>query len=360
MLINGTFYRQRLSGVQRYAIEISRRLLFRENYFAVVPSMEGVPEEIGDKYIVVPRTRITSLATTGWSLVNLPKAVAPEDTLWSPGNIGPFQVKRHVVTLHDLSIYENPQWFSWKFAASYKAVLPLLMRRCAHVVTDSEYSRQGIIERFRLSPDKVSVVYAATSGTFRPVDREDVAVVKRRYGLPEKYILSLGSVEPRKNIRRLLVAWSRLSSEVAQDVSLVIAGDRAGTFAHPELDDLVRVSRNIVFTGYFPDEDLPALYSGARAFVYPSVYEGFGLPPLEAMACGTPVICSSAASLPEVTGDAAFTFDPYDVDAIEDGLRLMLSGKLSRGEMIAQGLERAKVFSWDRSARQVADILEDV
>lgn len=360
ILVNGSFFRQKLTGVQRYAIEISQRLVLDPQYRIVVPSAIDKPDKDSDRYIVVPDNWVTSRAKTGWSLLSLPKVVTPSDTLWSPANIGPVQVKRHVVTLHDLSIYENPQWFSWKFAASYKLVLPILMRRCAHVITDSEYSRQGILERFGLSPDKVSVVHAAASGRFQPADYGDISLVKSKYGLSENYILSLGSTEPRKNIGRLLAAWSRVSTETSGDVSLVIAGDRARTFADPGLAELARSSKNVAFTGYFPDEDLPALYSGALAFVYPSVYEGFGLPPLEAMACGAPVLCSNSTSLPEVVGDAALAFDPYDVDAMEDGLRRALLGRLPRDKMRALGLERAKAFDWDKSARQVADILEAV
>jgi len=123
---------------------------------------------------------------------------------------------------------------------------------------------------------------------------------------------------------------------------------------------MVRSAKNVVFTGYFPDDDLPALYSGALAFVYPSLFEGFGLPPLEAMACGTPVLCSGATSLPEVVGGAAFMFNPYDVEAMEDALRHMLVGNLPRDKMRALGLERARSFSWDKSAHQIANILESV
>jgi glycosyltransferase involved in cell wall biosynthesis len=360
ILINGRFFRQKLTGVQRYAIEISQRLVSDPKYYVVVPSAIDKPGEHKDKYITVPDNWITSFAKTGWSLLILPRVVSPTDTLWSPANIGPIQVKRHVVTLHDLSIYENPQWFSRKFVAGYKLVLPILMRSCNHVVTDSEYSRQGILEQFRLAPDKVSVVYPAASERFRPADRKDISIVRSKYNLPENYFLSLSSTEPRKNIGRLLAAWSRLVAEALGDVSLVIAGDRAKTFADPGLKDMVRSAKNVVFTGYFPDDDLPALYSSALTFVYPSMFEGFGLPPLEAMACGTPVLCSNATSLPEVVGDAAFMFDPYDVEAIEDALRHMLAGKLPRNKMRSLGLERARTFSWDRSARQIADILESV
>src|SRR5215210_739294 len=193
ILINGRFFRQKLTGVQRYAIEISQRLVSDPKYYVVVPSAIDKPGEHKDTYVTVPDNWITSFANTGWSLLILPGVVAPTDTLWSPANIGPIQVKRHVVTLHDLSIYENPRWFSRKFVAGYKLVLPILMRRCNHVVTDSEYSRQGILETFRLAPDRVSVVYPAASGRFRPADHEDISIVRSKYNLPENYFLSLSS-----------------------------------------------------------------------------------------------------------------------------------------------------------------------
>jgi glycosyltransferase involved in cell wall biosynthesis len=187
-----------------------------------------------------------------------------------------------------------------------------------------------------------------------------VAAVRSRYRLPEGYVLFVGSVERRKNLRGLLQAYARLlETDVA--CPLVIVGTRrrgAGEIGRT-LQEL-HLEESVIFTGYVPDADLPAIYTGADLFVFPSLYEGFGLPPLEAMACGTPVVCSNAASLPEVVGDAAIMVDPYDVEGLAEAMLRVLTDADLREHLRRKGLERARQFTWERTARETVAVYREV
>ena len=259
----------------------------------------------------------------------------------------------HVVTVHDISFDKHPTFFSPRVRLMLSTLVPLSMRRARRVITVSEHARQEIITRYGLPPERVAVTYEAAAPDYRPItDRTVLTDVQRRYGLAPGYILALGNLQPRKNLGRLVDAYTQVRAQGhLAGVQLVLAGK--AQWRESEL--FARASHSshaadILFPGYVADADLPALYSGARAYVYPSLYEGFGLPPLEAMACGTAVICSNAASLPEVTGDAAVTFDPHDTGALAAALiRLQVEPEL-RDELRHRGLRRAAQFSWTRCA----------
>jgi glycosyltransferase involved in cell wall biosynthesis len=198
------------------------------------------------------------------------------------------------------------------------------------------------------------VIPNGVDARFRPADADAILDLRRRMDLPARYVLCVGSLEPRKNLRRLLDAWRRLPQSLS-DTGLVLAGAEHAVFRQAGLDEL---PPGVRLAGYVPDADLPTLYSGATAFVYPSLYEGFGLTILEAMACGTPVICSNATALPEVAGDAAITVDPLDAEAIAAAIERLVGDEALLARYRAMGLERAKQFSWDRTAAATADVLQ--
>jgi glycosyltransferase involved in cell wall biosynthesis len=208
-----------------------------------------------------------------------------------------------------------------------------------------------------IRPDKVSVIPNGVDERFAPRTPEEIEAVRRALGInATDYILCVGSLEPRKNLRRLIEAWAKIPPMLGADVELVIAGARGSSrvFDSVGLDPL---PPRVHFTGYVSDEQLPALYSGALALVYPSLYEGFGLPPLEAMACGTPVVTSSGTSLAEVAANVAVMVDPEDVDSIAHGIRRVVSSSALREELRRRGLERASQNTWERTARQTLDLL---
>ncbi len=267
-----------------------------------------------------------------------------------------------VVSVHDISYEFYPAYFSPRDRLMLRALVPFSLRRAARIITISEYSRREIITRYRLPPERVSVTYLAAAEDYRPVrDRSILAALRDHYGLAERYVLALGNLQPRKNLARLVDAYVglRRAGQLA-GVQLVLAGK--AQWRESELFTAVRQSGlegEILFPGYVADGDLPALYSGALAFVYPSLYEGFGLPPLEAMACGTPVICSNAASLPEVVGAAALTVPPADTDALARTLAQVVNTPELGNDLRHKGLRRAAGFSWRRCAEETLAVYRE-
>ena len=358
LVINARFAAKRMTGVQRSAHEIVRRLLAEDpgRYTLVSPrsgagSDPSLPiEERG--YI-----RYGHL----WEQIELPRimrSMGSDAVLYSPETSGPLAVGRQVITVHDLFVIENPEWFSRAFGTWYRWMMPRLVKRVAHVLTNSEYTRQRLLEHFSLPEDKVALCPFAQSERFAPTFREEVERFRVEQGLPERYLLSIGSIEPRKNLATLAAAWKQTSAR-GEGVKLVIAGGiNKAVFNAPGSGADVLRDPNIQLLGFFPDDKLPLLYQGAEAFALPSLAEGFGLPILEAMACGTPVICSDTTAMPETAGDAARLVSPRGVEAWAEAIDSVLSDDRLRERMRYDGLKRAKGFSWSRTAETVRTILE--
>ncbi len=255
-----------------------------------------------------------------------------------------------VVTIHDITFSLHPEWFPWRSRIAFTAVAPGSARRAAHVLTVSECSRRDLVERYALDPARVTAVPLAADPAFRPRAAGEVAEVGRRYGLRSPYLIHLGSLHPRRNLERLLDALAGLGRE-SGEVTLALAGRVERPYR--SVEPLIRsrgLRDRVLHLGYAPDRDLPALVSGARALVYPSLYEGFGLPILEAMACGTPVLTSNVSALPETAGDAALLVDPRSTEEIARGIRSLLGDDRLRERLRRAGLERAGRFSWRRTA----------
>ena len=295
ILVNGRYAAKRMTGVQRYAAEIVRRLGTRCRLVGT-----AVPDGVRGHR---------------WEQASLPLRCRGS-LLWSPCNTGPLAVRRQVVTIHDATYADTPECFSRPFAAWYRFLLPRLARRVARVMTVSQFSRRRLAELTGLAEADIDVIPNGVDPRFAPPSAEAVAAVRQRFDLPGPYVLSLGSIEPRKNLATLLRAWPRVAAR-RPDLTLAIAGGGNAIYGHVGVDGIQHVRP----LGYVPDDLLPALYGGAEAFVFPSVYEGFGLPPLEAMACGAAVVCSDATALPEVVGDAAVMVSPTDADAMSAGDR---------------------------------------
>jgi glycosyltransferase involved in cell wall biosynthesis len=230
--------------------------------------------------------------------------------------------------------------------------MPLYCRRADRIIAISHATQRDLIAAYDVPPEKVTVIHEAADPRFQPQPPEAVEAVRTRYGLPERYLLSVGTIEPRKNLTRLLEAFEALHAEGLTD-ALVVVGGRGWLYD----DFFARLERSpareaVLFPGYVPDADLPPIYAGAQALAFPSLYEGFGLPVLEAMACGAPVACSNTSSLPEVAGDAALLFDPHDVTAITQALHRLLSDDTLHADLQQRGRGRAATFSWDRVAAE--------
>jgi glycosyltransferase involved in cell wall biosynthesis len=260
-----------------------------------------------------------------------------------------------VATIHDLSFEHLPETFNRRSRAQLRLTVRRTARHAAQVLTLSEFSRRDVIETYGIDPDRVAVTPAAAAAHFRPVTNEtELRGIRATYEIERDYILALGSIQPRKNLVRLINAYSSLWKQ-RQNLAmpqLVIAGKpgwlEGETMRAAELSD---AAHDIRFIGYVGELDLPALFSGALCFAYPSYFEGFGLPVLEAMQCGTPVMAGNRTSLPEVAGDAALLFDPLDETAIADALRELIENADRRTALRVKGIERAKEFSWQQTAR---------
>jgi glycosyltransferase involved in cell wall biosynthesis len=266
-----------------------------------------------------------------------------------------------VVTVHDISFRVYPETFSRRDRLLLSWGVPLALRRATRIIAVSEFTKRDLLRRYGVPEEKVRVTHEAAAPEFEPVkDPTRLQAARRKYGLTFPYILSVGNLQPRKNLRALLEAFLSAKSERGIAHRLVVVGKRGWQAAAFLREVGVQgLEGEVVFTGYVPTEDLPDLYSAADLFVYPALYEGFGLPPLEAMACGTPVVASSAASLPEVLGEAALLVDPRDVRAMTSAiLRVLGDADLAR-RLSGLGLAQARRFSWERTARETVEVYRE-
>jgi glycosyltransferase involved in cell wall biosynthesis len=268
-----------------------------------------------------------------------------------------------VVTIHDLIPLLLPDYRgNWR-VQTYMRLVSTSARRAECVLTDSESSRRDILQYLRIREEKVRVVYLAADEVYCPQPPEDVEALRRRLNLPPRYVLYFGGFDVRKNLRAVVQAFARAAG-VLPDVSLVIAGrlpERDTPFAPDprRLAEEAGIAGRTVFADWVDEADKPTLYSGAEAVLFPSRYEGFGLPPLEAMACGTPVIASNAASLPEIVGDGGMLYDPDDADGMGEGLAALLAKPAMRAALAEKSLAQARKFSWKRAAEETLQAYND-
>jgi glycosyltransferase involved in cell wall biosynthesis len=286
----------------------------------------------------------------------------PPDVLFIPAHVMPLVCPvPAAVTVHDLGYLHYPEahrpldrWYlDWTTRRH--------ARLAARIIADSQATRADLIRHYRADPERIAVVYPGRIESLGRVnDPAAIAAVTARYGVSGDYLLYLGTLQPRKNLVRLVEAFARLPSP-ASECQLVLAGKRGwlynNLFAHVES---LGLSGRVLFPGYVADEDKAALISGATALVYPSLYEGFGLPVLEAMACGTPVLTSNVSSLPEVAGDAALLVEPLEVDAIAAGMAHLMADAELRRSLVEKGYAQLRKFSWAHAARQVLEVLESL
>ncbi len=285
----------------------------------------------------------------------------PPDVLFVPAHVlPPLHPRRAIVTVHDLGHLRFPEAHPAWQRLYHTWSLRWNVRAASHIFADSEATRADLVELCRVAPEKISVVYPAYDAQlYQPVrDADAIERVQARYRVGKDYVLTIGTLHPRKNYTRLIEAFGKL--QIA-NCELVIVGKRGwlydSIFARAQS---LHLQSRISFLDYVPASDLPALISGARLLAFPSLHEGFGLPVLEAQACGTPVVCSMVSSLPEAAGDAALFFDPLDVDAIAGAMRRALTDDALRAKLIARGFDNVKRFSWESSARAALEIIRKI
>ncbi len=267
-----------------------------------------------------------------------------------------------VVTLHDLIPLRHPETEKLAARLYWRLQIPIAARRSSFVITDSEHARQEIMADFQVAPERIkAIMLGFDPRMLGQPDPAAAAAVRGKYGLPERYILYVGTIQPRKNIDTLIEAYARLRVERGEMPRLVIVGRKGWLYDRlfARISEL-GLADEIIFTGFVPDEELPHIYAGAALFAYLSFFEGFGLPPLEAMACGVPVVTSNTTSLPEVVGDAGIAVPPTDVAAVAAAIARILDDRDYARILGGRGRERAALFSWEAAARQTLEIYRRV
>jgi glycosyltransferase involved in cell wall biosynthesis len=319
--------RPELGGVERWARELEKRL-----------------PALGDYEAIRPPRALVHRAGHAWEQGVLPAVAAKRRAplLVNPANLAPLAFPRNVVVIHDAAALREPAWYSRLYVAWQRAVLPAVARRAVHLVTVSQFSRDELTQTLNADPGRITVIPGGVDERFTP----EAEPPKRE----RPYVLTVASRTARKNLGALAETAARLGRE---GVDLVVAGGDRPQF---RAEGASGASGDLVCLGHVPDEELPGLYAGALAFVLPSLYEGFGLTAVEAMACGTPVVVSDRGALPEVVGSAGILVDPTDPEAIADGVERAIGDE----SLAAAGRERASAFTWSATAARMHALLDDL
>jgi glycosyltransferase involved in cell wall biosynthesis len=351
-------------GFARYAENLILHLakIDHENEYTVYVRTEGFPEldDLGPNFRV-RRARAHPALRIPWEQVVLPLHLLRQRvSVFHDLGFGTsvLRVCPKVITIADMTIFRMPHVFERPRRLFFQTILPVMLRAADVVVAISESAKRDILEIVGIPEKKIKVIYLGRDERFRPVqDERRLAEVRARYGLDRKVILFVGIIQARrKNVVGLVEAYARLADLRKQYCLVIAGGDPA---ACPELDPILArdgLAEDVFCLGFVPDEDLPALYSLADLFVYPSFYEGFGLTVLEAMSCGVPVVASNAASIPEVVGDAGILVDPARTDEISHAIQRVLSDSALRADLAQASLRRAECFSWTRTARETLEV----
>ena len=352
----GTYIRNLLRHLSRLDTTTEYVMLCREEDSTMAP-------ELGPNFRAVTET------APSYSLreqISLPLDLRREhaDLFHAPHYVlPPLTPCRSVVTIHDCIHLRFPQYLPNRIGYAYaRSSLWAATHRANRVLTVSEASKRDILRYFRIPESRIDVIYNGIDERFKqPPAAEEVERVRERYQLNDPFVLYAGNIKPHKNLERLIEAFDMFRRRGFEGVKLLIIGDEISKYA--TLRRAVhrhKIHKHVRFFGFVPDETLAVLYRLATVFVFPSLYEGFGLPPLEAMASGTPVVTSNVSSLPEVVGDAAVLIDPYEPEAIAEAIYRVFTDEGLRQELKARGIARARHFSWDNAIRRVHEIYEEV
>ena len=363
LLGSGEGYRR--AGVSRYISELLGHLEEADSegdYVAFVPADSSIPPS--HQFRVLREPSQGPARRVLWEQLELPRLARRERLalLHSPVNVQPLLLPcRGVVTVMDLSFLVYPQSFKPKQRLYQTIFTRMSATRASRVIAISLQTAQDLVRRCGTAASKITVIYPGVDGVFRPLGPGDTSSFRQRRGLPERFILFVGTLEPRKNLPMLLRAFSQARSRLPAGFKLVLAGGR-GWLYEPILRSIeeLGLGSEVILPGFVPDEELPLWYNCADVFVYPSLYEGFGLPALEAMACGCPVMAARSSSLPEVVGDAGLLLSQDQPEVWAEQLVSLCSDESERAAMRLRGIERARRFSWTKMARETVYVYREV
>lgn len=356
------------TGVARYTRELVRHLVrLEKNTQYLLFAGTWRKQDVLERYVkefsgmnhvsarILPLPQ--SIGTFLWNrlhILPLERCIGPFDLLHSSDWIQPPTRAKKVTTIHDLVIMKYAETSHPTIVSNQERRLHWVRQECDGIITDSQSTSQDVVDYLHIPKEKLHVAYPGIDSVYQSSTGQDISRVEREYNLSSRYILSVGTQEPRKNIQRLLAAYVQLREDMPKGVmipELVLVGNQGWS-------EKVHADAGIRMLGFVPDADLPALYSRAMAFVYPSLYEGFGFPVLEAMAAGCPVLASDRGSLKEVAGDAALLIDPEDTEDISNKLLRVANDEEVRKELIKKGKEQAARFTWERTAADVFHVYE--
>ena len=328
LAVNARVVSQAMGGQQRVTAEILSRL--------------------GDVEAMAPARPLGGVKGHLWEQTALAWR-ARGKLLWSPSASGPLSVRRQVVTVHDVAFLDVPEFFAPNFVRVYAALIPRLARRVDKVVTVSEFSRQRIAHLFGLDPETVDVIPNGVSAHFRRYGADAIARTRAALRLPPRYLLLQATSDRRKNLKRTLEAWRAAQASAPPDLVLAVTGNLARAHVFGDLGPIDETPRTHLL-GFVDEAHIGPLMAGAETFLFPSIYEGFGMPIVEAMACGAPVLTADATATSEVAGGAALLVDPLDTQSIAEGISRMIVDAPLRERLRAAGFERAQAFDWDDAA----------
>jgi glycosyltransferase involved in cell wall biosynthesis len=337
--VNGRFRAHRVTGVQRVAHEITRRLA------------ENVE-------ICEPKRKLAGWQGHLWEQTVLPLQCR-NGVLWSPCASGPLSHANQVVTFHDMFVLDSPEWYKSTYVSWYGYTLRKLAQSSQHIIAVSDYTKRRVVARCGVDESKITVVHNGVDASWFSTSPLAAPAARHALQLPsDRYLLSVGSLEPRKNLKTLLAAWQEVVSELPPDLWLVISGAfDTNVYRSAGLSEL---PARVHLTGYVPEQHLPGLYAGSLGFVYPSLAEGFGLPPLEAMACGVPVLTSNTTALPEVCSTSALYFDPTNQRDLSHSIKLLVADQNLQQKLSHLGRQQASRFNWERTAEQTLAVLRAI
>lgn len=345
-VVNGRFLTQKPTGVHRFAFEMCNKLHELEVDFYV-----AVPEEINPGYKFNFRTVVCgSMDSHLWEQISLPRYLKQQGNplLVSFSGCGPLNYSNQIITIHDVSHERHPEWFSKNYCRFYGYMMPRIGKKAHAIITVSEFSKREIEETLQILAEKIYVINCSIP-SYHDVDN----ILIDSNEATERYIVSVSSMDPRKNFIRLVEAFNNIEDK---SIKLYIVGMQFKAFNTPDMQKLI--SENVILTGYLDDESLQKMYKNALFSVYPSLYEGFGIPPLESMSYGCPVIVSDIPALREINEDAALYTDPLNIADMSSKMGLLIRDTQLRKILSEKGRLQVQKYSWDKSAQQVLELVK--